>query len=394
MRRVIGITLAGLGAFLLVGALLLRTYVGGQLIKFPLNEYEKTTLLAKNASYFSPVLVRSVTGATIQVTDTVKGDAKAGNSSTAVWNEFDYLYDLTNHVEYAVSTRRAAFNRRTGQLVDCCGASINGNSSIRQTGGSGYVFPFGTQKRTYDVFDTNVNRPMPFRYEGTGTIDGISVYRFVEHVTSVKAGSEKIPGSLVGFKQSMVTLPEYYTATNTYWVDPETGAPLYTTQNQKLVLQDATGKQRLLLLDADLVMTPQSERDTVNLDSTGRNELRWFQDIVPLAAGVLGIVLLIGGILLAVLRRGEQTGEPSEEGTGEPREDESGEPAPEPVPGPRASWSAVPFGQRRPGSRLLAPQDQDQVPGEELAQDRHPQQWPGPGRQVPGHRVDDDHPGS
>ena len=194
MRRTIGLTLAGLGAFLVVAAVLVRTYVGGQLIKFPLNEYVKTTLLAKNVAYFSPALVRNVTGATIRVTDTVKGDAKAGNSSTAVWNEFTYLYDVTNKKEFAVSTRRAAFNRRTGVLVDCCGASVNGNSTIRQTGVSGYVFPIGTQKRTYQVFDTTLNRPMPFRYEGTGTLDGITVYRFVEHVAPTQAGSQKIPG--------------------------------------------------------------------------------------------------------------------------------------------------------------------------------------------------------
>ena len=306
MRRAIGIALAGLGAFLLVAALMMRTYVGGQLIKFPLNEYVKTTLLAKNAAYFSPALVRSVTGATIQVTDTVKGDAKAGNSTTAVWNEFTYLYDLTNHKEYAVSTRRAAFNRRTSMLVDCCGASINGNSTIRQTGVSGYVFPLGTQKQTYDVFDTNVNRAMPFHYAGTGTIDGIPVYRFVERVTSVKAGAQKIPGSLVGLKQSLVTLPEYYTAINTYWVDPETGAPLYTTQNQKLLLQDATGQHRLLLLNADLIMTPQSVHTAVGLDSTGRTELHWFQDYAPLIVGLVGVVLLIAGIVLARMKRGEQ----------------------------------------------------------------------------------------
>jgi hypothetical protein len=313
MRRVIGLTLAGLGAFLLVAALMMRTYVGGQLIKFPINEYVKTTLLAKNASYFSPALVRPVTGATIQVTDTVKGDAKASSSSTAVWNEFTYLYDLTNHQQYAVSTRRAAFNRRTAQLVDCCGASVNGNSTIRQTGVSGYVFPLGVQKRTYDVFDTNVNRPMPFHYEGTGMIDGIGVYRFVEHVTSVRAGSEKVPGSLVGLKQSLVTLPEYYTATNTYWIDPHTGAPVDTTQNQTLVLQDATGQHRLLLLDADLIMTPQSERTAVNLDSTGRNELHWFQDYIPLIAALVGLVLLVGGIVLALMRRHEEVDESAHE---------------------------------------------------------------------------------
>jgi hypothetical protein len=303
MRRVIGVTLAGLGAFLLVAALLLRTYIGGQLIKFPLNEYVKTILVAKNVSYFSPALVRSVTGATIQVTDTVKGDAKAGNSSTAVWNEFTWLYDLTNHKEYALSTRRAAFNRRTSQLVDCCGANINGHPGIRQTGVSGYVFPLGTQKQTYDVFDTNVNRPMPTRYAGTGRIDGIPVYRFVERVSSVKAGYQKIPGSLVGLKQQLVTLPEYYTAVNTYWVDPETGAPLDTTQNQKLLLQDSTGQHRLLLLNADMIMTPGSVHTAVGLDSTGRTELHWFQYYIPLIAGLLGIVLLVAGIGLAFVRR-------------------------------------------------------------------------------------------
>ena len=313
MRRVIGVALAGLGAFLLVGALLLRVYVGGQLIKFPLNEYVKTTLLAKNVSYFSPAMVRSVTGATIQVTDTIKGDAKAGNSSTAVWNEFTYLYDLTNHKKYAISTRRAAFNRRTGQLVDCCGASVNGHSAIRQTGLSGYVFPFGTQKQTYDVFDTNVNRAMPFHYAGTGTVADIPVYRFVEHVTSVNAGYQKVPGSLVGIKKSLVTLPVSYTATNTYWVDPQTGATLDTTQNQKLVLQDSTGQHRLLLLDADLIMTPGSVHTAVSLDSTGRTELRWFQDFVPLIAGLLGLVLLIAGIVLASLKRKEPADEPAPE---------------------------------------------------------------------------------
>lgn len=312
MRRWIGLSLAGLGAFLVAAALLLRTYVGGQLIKFPLNEYVKTTLLATNVSYFSPALVRNVSGATIRVTDTIKGDKKAGNSSTAVWNEFTYLYDVTNSQVYAYSTRRAAFDRRTAQLVDCCGDSVNGNSTIRQTGVSGYVFPLGTEKKTYDVFDTNLNRPMPFRYEGTGTIDGIPVYRFVEHVPPTQSGSQKLPGSLVGSTRASVTLPEYYTATNVNWVDPETGGVLGVNENQKLALQDATGKQRLLLFNADLVMTPQSVRTAVGLDATGRNELHWFQDIIPLTAGLVGVAALITGIVLAWLKRRDQ---PDQAGT-------------------------------------------------------------------------------
>ena len=55
-----------------------------------------------------------------------------------------------------------AFDRRTAQLVNCCGASLNGDTSVRQSGLVGYVFPIGTQKQTYQVYDTTLKRPMPF----------------------------------------------------------------------------------------------------------------------------------------------------------------------------------------------------------------------------------------
>jgi len=304
MRRIVGLALVGLGAFLLVAALLTRTYVAGQLVKFPLNTYVKTTLIGKDVSYFSPKLVRPVTGATMQVTDTVKGDGAAGSSSTAVWDEFTYLYDRTNHAEFSYTTRRAAFDRRTAVLVDCCGANIGGNSSIRQTGLSGYVWPIGTQKQTYDVFDTTLLKPMPFRYMGTGTIHGINVYRFVEKVPPTQSGTQQVPGSLVGSSQNLVTLPEYYVTTSTYWVDPRTGGVLDTTSYSKQYLVNTDGKE-LLLFKGTLVMTPASVNTAVSLDATGRTELLWFEVIGPLIAVVVGLVALVAGIVL-VRRRGDR----------------------------------------------------------------------------------------
>ena len=305
MRRIVGLALVGLGAFLLVAALLTRTYVAGQLVKFPLNTYVKTTLVGKDVSYFSPKLVRPVSGALMQVTDTVKGDAAAGNSSTAVWDEFTYLYDRTNHVAFSYTTRRAAFDRRTAVLVDCCGANIGGNSTIRQTGLSGYVWPIGTQKQTYDVFDTTLLKPMPFRYAGTGTIHGISVYRFVEKVPPTQSGTQQVPGSLIGSSQSLVTLPEYYAATNTYWVDPRTGGVLDSNSYTKQYLVDTVNGKDLLLFNGTLVMTPASVSTAVNLDATGRNELTWFEMYGPVIAVVVGLVALVAGIVL-VRRRGDQ----------------------------------------------------------------------------------------
>ena len=305
MRRIVGLALVGLGAFLLVAALLTRTYVAGQLVKFPLNTYVKTTLVGKDVSYFSPKLVRPVSGALMQVTDTVKGDAAAGNSSTAVWDEFTYLYDRTNHVAFSYTTRRAAFDRRTAVLVDCCGANIGGNSTIRQTGLSGYVWPIGTQKQTYDVFDTTLLKPMPFRYAGTGTIHGISVYRFVEKVAPTQSGTQKVPGSLIGSSQNLVTLPEYYVATNTYWVDPATGGVLDSTAYTKQYLVNTASGKDLLLFNGTLAMTPASVSTAVGLDTTGRNELTWFEMYGPVIAVVVGLVALVAGIVL-VRRRGDR----------------------------------------------------------------------------------------
>lgn len=316
MRRAIGLTLAGLGTFLIVVAVLLPTYVTGKVIKFPTSEYAKTTLLGRNVSYFSPSMVKPVSGATIEVTDTVKGDAALGSSSTAVWDEFTYLYDLDNSAVFQYSTRRAAFDRRTAQLVTCCGANVNGNSAIRQTGVSGYVWPIGTQKTTYQVFDPNLDRPMPYRYEGTATINGIHAYRFVEQVPPTRAGSQTLPGSLVGMpSKESVTLPEYYAATNTYWVDPETGAVLDVNQKQKFTLRDATGAQRLLLFNGDLAMTPESIQAAVNLDTSGRKQITLLQVVIPLVAGLAGILLLITGIVLARGRRGDQPYEADAEET-------------------------------------------------------------------------------
>ena len=317
MRRIIGLILAGLGAFLIVAALLLPTYIAGQVVKFPINTYVVTTLLGPNVSYFSPSLVRPVSGATMRVTDTVKGDGAASTSSTAVWNEFTYLYDVTNAKVFQYSSRRAAFDRRTSQLVDCCGAHVGGNTSIHQTGLSGYVWPIGAQPRTYDVFDTTVLRPMPYTYAGMSAIHGITVYRFVERVSHTRAGSQTLPGSLVGSPgQASVTLPEYYTATNTDYVDPQTGAILNVTQTQKLTLEDATGTQRLLLFNGTLAMTPQSVQAAVNLDQSGRNKLILLKVILPIVAGLVGLAALVAGILLARRPAGEH------------RRDEATEPVP------------------------------------------------------------------
>jgi hypothetical protein len=304
MRRNIGLVLAGLGAFLIVLAVVLPTWIVGQVVKFPLNEYQTASLAATNASYFSATALTEKTGVNLQATYTIKGDGAAGTSSTAVWNEYSYVYDLTNHAAVQQTTRRFAFDRKTGQLTMCCGANVNGDSSVQQRGYVGFVFPMGTKKQTYQVFDTTLNKPVPFPYAGTATVRGITTYKFTEDVAPVQVATQTVPGSLVGLSAASVTLPEYYEIHLVYYVDPTTGALINVQEHQTMTLRDpSTGAQALLLFDADLKVTPAALTTIVGLDTNGRNELTLLKVIVPLVLGIVGVIALVAGLILG-RRRG------------------------------------------------------------------------------------------
>jgi hypothetical protein len=310
MRRV-GLVLAGLGTCLIVFALLVTSWVTGQVIKFPLNQYATVTLADPNASYFSVAKLTELTGVNMEATYTIKGNAAAGSSSTAVWNQFVYVYDQTNKQPVQTITRTFAFNRRSAQLVNCCGANINGNSSIKQTGYVGYVLPIGTKKQTYDVFDTNLNKAVPFTYAGIGDVEGTQAYKFTENVPPTQNGTQTVPGSLVNQAAASVTLPQYYQTQTTYWIDPVTGALLNVTQNEKLTLRNTDGSQALVLFNANLAATQPSIDGLVALDNDQVSKASLVGTLLPLATGIIGLLLLIIGIVLSRRPEGDVEAAPS-----------------------------------------------------------------------------------
>jgi hypothetical protein len=304
MRRT-GLVLAGLGTFLIVFALLQAFWVTGQVIKFPLNQYASVTLTDPNATYFSAAKLTEMSGVNLEATYTIKGNAAAGSSSTAVWNQFIYVYDQTNKLPVQTITRTFAFDRRSAQLVNCCGANVNGDSSIQQHGYVGYVLPIGTKKQTYDVFDTNLNKAVPFVYSGIGDVSGTQAYKFTENVPPTQNDTRTVPGSLVNSSAASVTLPQFYEVHTTYWIDPVTGALLNVTQNEKLTLRNPDGSTALSLLNANLAATQASIDGLVAIDNNQLSKASLVGTLLPLMAGVVGLLLLIAGLVL--FRRPEET---------------------------------------------------------------------------------------
>jgi len=313
MRRVAWAVLTGLGVFFIVLAVLSRFFVPAQAVKFPLNEYTKTTLQANNASYFSSKSVTELSGVTLQTTTTTKGDVAAaksvGSSKVAVWQTYSAVEDITNHaaVSIPVDGNSLAFDRKTGVLVPWSGNTVAGKPVNISGQEQGSLFPLGTQKKDYQVFDTTLLRPVTFHYTGTATTDGVATYVFVANVPATQVGTKSLPGALVGLKPSEVTLPEFYSAKETYFVDPAIGVPLAVDQNVQQTLQDNAGTTRLVLLSADFKTTPASVASHVKTVKDATTKINVLKVIVPIVAGLLGVILQGGLIGRLVKAFGEMT---------------------------------------------------------------------------------------
>jgi MFS family permease len=305
MRRVTGFVLTLLGAFLIVVAALLRLWLAPSVAKDPLNEY-RVLSLSGTGSYFNKGQAQEQTGVSVGVTFTIKGNVPLGTGSTAVWDFFTYVEDKTNKQAIAYIPYREAFDRKTGETVNCCGTyitdPISGNSShsVRMSG-LALFWPIGAQQQTYMIFDTTAARPEPAKYAGSTDIDGIQTYRYVENVAPVKFGTYGVPGSVIGSSAATVQLGEYYSGTNTYYIDPVTGAPLDVTESQTITLGNSPANVQITGSSIQVAETPSSVAAVVSSDRSARNGLLLVQDILPLIGLLLGIVLIIIGMILVRL---------------------------------------------------------------------------------------------
>jgi hypothetical protein len=278
--EVVGLVAAGLAAFFAVLGLVPGILTVSQ-AQPGLNSPQTLVLLASDATYLSPVTLAEVSGAHLDQTEQLTPDGAASSSSVSTWTVDTSLYDTTHRQQLEPASRTFAIDRATQRLVSCCGANINGNLLIRQTGLSGYVFPAGAGRQSYDVFDTVLRRPEPAAYSGAGTIDGIQAYQYTENVTDGPAG----------FSSLSATDPELYSVRESWWVDPRTGAVLAISVAEDLHL---AGPAAVRLLDADLATTPATVARLAAQDRAVRHQTTVARDL-RLAC----LVLAVAGAVVA-----------------------------------------------------------------------------------------------
>lgn len=303
VRRVrsgpVRLVVAGLGAFLLAAGLLLRFYAAPRLVAAPAGFNATITLSDPHAEYFDQSALKLVKNQPLSYVDVIRGDASAATNSTAVWDEYAVLADIPHKVQVIDTFHRAVFNRRTGELSSCCGASVNDDTAVRQDGTFSLFWPIGTQKTTYDVYDLNTEKAWPAVYSGTAVVHGILTYVFTQHipVTTVQQ-IPNIPTSLLGIRgpSSSVVAHRTFSSVNTFWVDPRTGVPVNVEEKIDSVLRGPHDKGSLTAAKADLKMSSSSQAFLAGVANHNASQITLLRTTAPLTGIVLGAVLLLAGL--------------------------------------------------------------------------------------------------
>lgn len=301
MRRIVGLVLIGLGAFLVTLAPLLRTYVYDHLAVAPADYFVIQHNQSSNASYFDVQQLKVRSGVTVTSTSTVRGNVAASKSDANVWDRFTST-ETSDGVRIDYSEQRTAFNPHTGYAVNCCNAFVGTDHNAKQTG-LVFKFPFFTQRKSYPFYDAQIKKALPMNYAGETTIKGLKVYKFVQHVGPARIGTEQVPGKLLGMKEKgAVSTPRMYENTRTYWVEPVTGAPVRISENQRQTLQSPVGSSHdLVAFGGNMVTTPSDQQKLVDRAKSQSLQVSLLHDYLPLGSVVVGVLLIVGGVVLSIV---------------------------------------------------------------------------------------------
>ncbi|WP_165950429.1 DUF3068 domain-containing protein [Actinomadura sp. GC306] len=303
MRRIIGVSLIGLGAFLVTAGVLVRFYAAPMLIGAPTDIYQVSRLQAENATYLDASTVTVRTGATVTATATVRGDVKAARDGTAVWDSATVLQDLDRGYTVEIQNARYAFDRRTGRLKNCCEAAVQGDKNVNMSG-VGLFWPVEASKKDVEVFDNSTRRSWPAVFDGEERVDGLLTYRFVQRIPETKVAGElpALPAALFGRPEGdpAVEVDRHYRVDATYWIDVRTGAPVDQRRHIVSTLRPKEGPGSLVVADLDLRLTPDSRKALRAKSDDGAGKIGLLKAVVPLTAAGAGLVAVAAGLALTL----------------------------------------------------------------------------------------------
>lgn len=326
MAKKLGLILVGLGAFLLTVALLARFYAYGHLAVVPLDQDTTSVSEGPDATIFDIASQQEI-NVDLESVRTVVGDVEASEAAseelgrdvavweTAVVNDEDPAGVGPDNPPRSASHDRVAFDRHTGETVQCCGtytstSADDRGAEIKDTTsfeGLYFKFPFQTEQKTYQFWDGSVGEAPDIEFQKVETIEGLKVYRFVQQIPPTTVATINAPASIFGIdEEGDVALDRVYSNTRTLWIEPETGV-IIRGQEEQHTVAEYQGDEVATLTDVVIGYNPDTISENVDTYSALSTQLKAIRIWVPVIGGVLGLLLLAIGAFLLLARRSEET---------------------------------------------------------------------------------------
>ncbi len=339
MLRFAACGVIGLGAALLIAALLLSTYTSSRITKIPLDI--DITLVSngmgtaldlgslstdhlvtnKNVPLVSQqqITVESPANAdvvTLQAGSTVRRTDKQKDSGL--------LLAIVDTVTLNRKTAMAVSDdTHTGGSVQKPRTFGDDNPPaaipLRHDGLS-YRFPFHTEKKTYPYFDPIAQKAFDANYDSQDDVNGLTTYRFTQNIgyndagklvapvvyPSLYAGNEDgkvtAPAAMWGVPGDpgeQITMTRYYAAQKTFWVDPVSGTIVKQAVHANHYYARDPVKPELTLVDYKVTSNEDTVESQVNAARDERDRLALWSRVLPITFTAVGLIAVIGGALLA-----------------------------------------------------------------------------------------------
>ena len=287
----LGLVLIGLGAFLVVAAVMAQVWAPGVVKRTPIDVNEQTNL-AGNAQKFDPTTGKLKSDPIYAVIIT-KADSNASDDNVVVFAQ------TTCVVVDDGSSPHVCVDDKDPRLIS---AEIDVFAADRKTGlavndpkylpadavpheGLVNKWPFDAQKKTYPYWDTVLGKSVDAVYDRTAEVRGLKTY--VYKVTTKDAPIEIAPG-----------IKGTYDSVKQIYVEPRTGAVINQTEDQQRYLQDGSK-----VLDLQLEFTDAQQAKFAKKVGDQLDQLDLLLTTVPIVGYAVGIPLLLIGFALVFLRR-------------------------------------------------------------------------------------------
>lgn len=381
--RIAACAIMGLGAALLIAALLLSTYTKGQISKIPL-DIDTTLVSDGTGTAFDPAslngerfVVNEDVPLVLQRQVSVESPANADVVTLQVGSSLRRTDQQQDNGLLLAMVDTVTIDRSTAEAVSSesnPGGAVQKPRALEDENpptnialpheGLTYRFPFDTEKKTYPFFDPIAQKTFDANYSGEEDVNGLTAYRFTQNIGFDSEGKLVEPvkyaslyddeadaqvsaraalWGLEGDPEEMITMTRYYAAQRTFWVDPVSGTIVKQTDRGFHYYAREALEPEVTFVDYTVTSDEETVESQVASAFDERDRVALWGRILPITFTALGLVALIGGALLGSfsLRAESMLLDPGLDDTGNRffggRGDEG-----EPVPGAEAKTEKLP----------------------------------------------------